>query len=165
MRELKFRVWDEELKTYNSPSVHHLVKQDGVMSVALNLDIVKLCETDRFVIQQFTGKYDINNNPIYEGDIVELVLAVQTDENGNKIGPEDQFGVYEVFYNERFAAYFLRVHRSNWFDTWFTTEKQAAKLTIDPMCPHLTCLERELGNFNITHVIGNIMENPELLKA
>jgi hypothetical protein len=29
----------------------------------------------------------------------------------------------------------------------------------------VTCLEREFGNFGIMHVIGNIFENPELLKA
>ena len=151
MRKLKFRIWDYCASSF--------------VGEGRGQDIWDCSYDGEVCYQQYTGKYDINDNPIYEGDIVELVLAVQTDKNGNKIGPEDQFGVYEVFYNERFAAYFLRVHRSNWFDTWFTTEKQAAKLTIDPWCPHVTCLERELGNFGITHVIGNIFENPELLKA
>ncbi len=167
-RELKFRYWNPIAKTYKMSWRYNLTHDGKILAYDVDMmdyDEPTDLENSALVIQQFTGKYDINNNPIYEGDIVELVLAVQTDENRNKIGPEDQFGVYEVFYNERFAAYFLRVHRSNWLDKWFTTEKQAAKLTIDPMCPHLTCLERELGNFNITHVIGNIFENPELLKA
>jgi len=154
-REMKFRLWDYEKKT--------MVYADSLQQLSL---IVKESgkSYDQFAIQQFSGKYDIYKFPIYDGDIVELVLALQTDDHGRKHGPADSFGVYEVFYRERSAAYFLRVHRSNWLDTWFTTEKQAAKLTIDPLCPHVTCLERELGNFGIMHVIGNIYENPELLE-
>jgi uncharacterized phage protein (TIGR01671 family) len=69
-RELKFRVWDHELKTYNTQCVHHLEKQDGVMAIKLNLDIIKVCGAARFVIEMCTGLNDKNGTPIYEGDIL-----------------------------------------------------------------------------------------------
>lgn len=156
IRTYKFRLWDHEKKT--------MVYVNGLQELSL---ISKKTgkPLNQFAQMQFSGKYDCYDFPIYDGDIVELILAVQTDDYGRKRGPADSFGIYEVFYKERAAAYYLRVHRSNWLDRWFTTEKQAAKLTIDPRCPHITCIERELGNFGITHVIGNIFENPELLKS
>jgi len=78
-RELKFRVWDKELKTYNTQCVHHLEKQDGVMSIKLNLDIVKVCGIDRFVIEMWTGCKDKNGTPIYEGDILANDLIIPHD--------------------------------------------------------------------------------------
>jgi uncharacterized phage protein (TIGR01671 family) len=83
-RELKFRVWDKELKTYNTQCVHHLEKQDGVMSIKLNLDIVKVCGIDRFVIETWTGCKDKNGTPIYEGDILanDLILPHDNDNIG-----------------------------------------------------------------------------------
>jgi hypothetical protein len=98
MREFKFRYWNPLAKTYKMSWRYNLTRDGDIL--AYDVDMMGYDEpTDpknsALVIQQYTGKYDINDNPIYEGDIVELVLAVQTDKNGNKIGPEDQFGVYE----------------------------------------------------------------------
>jgi uncharacterized phage protein (TIGR01671 family) len=83
-RDIKFRVWDKELKTYNTQCVHHLEKHDGVMSIKLNLDIVKVCGIDRFVIEMWTGCKDKNGIPIYEGDILanDLILPQDNDNIG-----------------------------------------------------------------------------------
>jgi uncharacterized phage protein (TIGR01671 family) len=124
-RDLKFRVWDSELKTYNTPCVHHLEKQDGVMVSKLNLDIVKVCGADRFVIEMCTGLPDKNGKMIFEGDILRQ----------NDLRFEIRF---ESFQWVAVCPYYNKYHH--------------------PRIEHFRlCANGE--------VIGNIMENPELLKA
>lgn len=69
MRELKFRMWDDVLKVMYTPE--------------LDAEIVNLWETPKFKggvfelredikLMQFTGQYDCQNTPIYEGDIIDF---------------------------------------------------------------------------------------------
>ncbi len=69
-----------------------------------------------------------------------------------------------MFYSEKDAAYYLRVHKKNWFDTSFVTEQDAKAKTIDVNCPARSLTELPLSQFKICRVIGNIFENTELLK-
>jgi uncharacterized phage protein (TIGR01671 family) len=108
-------------------------------------------------VQQFTGVKDTDNVDVYEGDLVEFVYANQPD-------IEDSKGVYEVFYSEKDSAYYLRVHKKNWLDTSFVTERDAKAKTIDANCPAQSLTELPLSQFKICRVIGNIFENTELLK-
>jgi len=68
MRTLKFRMWDDVLKVMYTPE--------------LDEEITDLWETPNFKggvfepregikMMQFTGKYDCEGTPIYEGDILE----------------------------------------------------------------------------------------------
>lgn len=77
---------------------------------------------------------------------------------------KESFGIYEVYYDTCQAAFYLKVISKNWFDGIFLTEKEAKKQTINPICPVSPKLAAPLGDFRICEVIGNIFQNPELLK-
>ena len=55
-REIKFRIWDRNLKQFMSPvSVKNPIKTDQ----------------NDFILEQWTGLYDRHGREIYEGDIIQ----------------------------------------------------------------------------------------------
>ena len=79
MKIKKFRVWDTKNKQFLSQSseYYHIGDITGI-PYTLNEILNKL---DRFVVQQWTGEYDKNRKPIYEGDIVSSYSAEFINEN------------------------------------------------------------------------------------
>lgn len=70
-RELKFRVWDEELKTwiYNIGMMQNNILCDGT-------------EKGRFHVMQFTGLKDKNGKEIYEGDeVIQYIESIHLDKS------------------------------------------------------------------------------------
>lgn len=61
MREIDFRVY-EKLTGYMS---------SGGIEYSLTFYLY-LIEDDRYIVMQYTGRNDINNNKIYEGDLVVI---------------------------------------------------------------------------------------------
>lgn len=69
MRELKFRVFENAYKRYIKP---YAVLLDGraIVITGPSNDLETL-DSERVVIEQYTGLKDKNGKEIYEGDIVE----------------------------------------------------------------------------------------------
>ena len=70
MRVLKFRAWDTLAKQFIYPDRGY----QGHFILTLNGQFQNLQNGSggkEYVVQQFTGEYDKNNTPIYEGDIVK----------------------------------------------------------------------------------------------
>lgn len=128
MREIKFRVWDKELKQFNSPNVHHLEKNNGILNIVLNSDIQKISGNDRFTIQQYTGLKDKNDVEIYEGDIIKYRDGSHT----------------AAYYDKVIVEWRDEVDDSYDYTGWK--------------------IQDSFLQGGISEVVGNIFENPELLK-
>ena len=68
MREVVYKVWDESNKRFIDPSFFSL-NEKGELGTFLSSFKFK---DPRFILLQYTGITDRNNNPICEGDIVKL---------------------------------------------------------------------------------------------
>jgi uncharacterized phage protein (TIGR01671 family) len=125
----KFRVWDKMrlqfIYPHNDNQQHFIIDLNGRFHNLQNGS-----GGDDYVIQQYTGLTDSNDDPIYEGDIII----------------DNQKQKYEIIFDENHARYDLKVCGENKLrgQTSYGTEIYEKK--------HI-------------EVIGNIFENPELLKT
>ena len=139
MRETKFRIWDKKLQIFSKDL-------DTIFGLDWNGNLRCLTsfrEHDDFFIQQFTGLKDKNNKQIYEGDIVKF------DIEGVDHGPEREVGnTGEVWFCEEdgcwaFGKYTNQQYNPP-FDWYYTLADRIDRETLE--------------------VIGNVFENPELMK-
>ena len=137
MREIKFRAWDTVMKDWVPMGVNHI--SDLVRIKATKKKGEFLIDTfdsgsRRLILMQFIGLKDCNGKEIYEGDIIKYHYFYFAD--GSEIEKEH---VCSVKYDDSFAN----------FDAM---DKEG--------------FAHFLGNASDDgiEVIGNIYENPELLK-
>ena len=130
MREIKFRIYDKELKESHIEELQDLCEDDiwydGETDV-WNVLYYSTHEQERFVALQCTGIEDKNNIEIYEGDIVQVIL------------PEfDKKWLGKIEYEQAICSYVIK--RKGYIDVAF------------------------FENLKDIEVIGNIYDNPDLLK-
>lgn len=148
MRDIKFRVWDKEYEKmtyfndedyeYKPPFVFRL---DQVLKKDSNYDDYEDFEyndvTDSVEVMQYTGLKDKNGKEIYEGDIIEFSYDMF-------VGNFDTFVAKgKVVFKE--GAFYVEI-----FENERTTKDEAYLLYSI--------------NLDTIEVIGNIYDNPELLK-
>jgi uncharacterized phage protein (TIGR01671 family) len=109
--------------------------------------------------QRFTGRKDINDVKIYEGDIVALHLATNYSiRNSPKFA--ESLGRYEILWYDFYCSFMLRVLEKNWFDSSFITEEEMKKQTVDwKVCPGIIITENHLRDYKNLEVIGNIYDS------
>ena len=142
MRQIKFRAWDKDEKRWFSN--FYLSPKGQLLEKDMGLSGLSPIPTDMVELMQYTGRHDKNGKEIYEGDIVKVWHYRDED------APElDDTTIHEVVWggDGEYPAFDLK--------------------------PDLTDDMNDLaymvsGGFDddIPHheVIGNIYENPELLK-
>jgi uncharacterized phage protein (TIGR01671 family) len=148
MREIKFRVW---YKHDNPPRMFNQVNEGGhtmrfVHYVHQNIhpltyDFEVPFLDDDWIIEQFTGLTDKNGKEIYEGDIVDIHQTV----NGCNL--------FEIVWDKTRwnARYVVKMNTPRLYEYDFE-QLMEIELKYPPY-------EKEI------EVIGNIHENPELLKG
>jgi uncharacterized phage protein (TIGR01671 family) len=137
MREIKFRSWEKDKK---------VMREWEFVRIQWNMLIF---ESDKVNIMQFTGLKDKNGKEIYEGDIVLFedteseYVDVGIGGNGVKVAEQQINNFFPVVYwNGMFG---MEIEGSETFEDGFST------------------LHEVVETQNLTEVIGNIYENPELL--
>ena len=93
-RELKFRAWNNEQKKFEYFELHNITVPD------------RLLTQDKFPVQQWTGEYDMNRKPIYEGDIISSYSAEFINES---------FEAEIVFMD---AAFHAKVNEKDYRGVW-----------------------------------------------
>ena len=68
-RGLKFRIWNKNAKDFVRDGGNRIVYFD-LINFSYYCSVNRLENLNDFIVQQFTGLFDKNNVPIYEGDIV-----------------------------------------------------------------------------------------------
>ena len=63
-KELKFRIWDIENKKFATVASILFTLKDNIYSIGDS-------QKDRFVVQLYSGLKDIDDNQIFEGDIIK----------------------------------------------------------------------------------------------
>ena len=143
MREIKFRVFDKQFKFMSEiDDMDLLVNNNGIYErhcIDYQGDVYKNAD-DRYILMQYTGLKDKNGVEIYEGDVVHA--------NGWSMSPYEG----EMKNKNRVVAH------SNYRISGFV---------LDTVDGETVYSGKGLCTTNAKHmeVIGNIHENPELVKG
>ena len=139
-RELKFRIWSKRLRNWQDTNTNwhsDAVETFSPPRASFFYCLENIVDDRDFVIQQFTGLKDKSGRPIYEGDIIQYCGPVNIS---YALPAEVSIGEYFT-HAKGFPHYGARVKRID-MDSYFGVGGMSQEYK----------------------VIGNIIENPELVK-
>ncbi|MDE3301587.1 YopX family protein [Lacticaseibacillus rhamnosus] len=143
-REIKFRAWDKvyECYLYDVQGAYDMLSgcvkyENGENAVYDEECFAGFLDTDRYVVEQYTGLHDKNGREIYEGDILKV-----TSEDG-----ESYAAIVKWFGDEGYPAFDL----AGIPETWNYDANALA-----------TIFE---SGIETCEVIGNIFEDNQLLEG
>lgn len=141
MREIKFRAWGVFSKKMVLPTdADFTFKMDGGVSLYKRGEPVIGNTTH---LMQYTGLKDKNGKKIYEGDIVKYEAL------------KGQFGLHQIVYVDEAAAFLLQAI------TPASRNPVGMKYLGDIARSNS---QYDTRTYELCEIIGNIYENPELLK-
>jgi len=167
-REIKFRVWDQKHKQLTSPlnackrigysnfdidiegritrEILNLGVKDGKLTDGMDRSTTE--NQDNYIIQQFTGFSDHKSKEIYEGDIIDLTYSKGHERDSSY----DYYGRYVVEFKN--GSWILIPQ--NLYDS--DDEQRDLELYLESSD---YVKSKGMRRFE---VIGNIFENPDLIK-
>lgn len=141
MRPIKFRAWDRET---NKMVYSYTKETDNTFDFWYGYD------PKRYDWQQFTGLLDKNGKEIYEGDIVRILY---TNWGSKEYGTPEQQAMELEDYKKSISKIGIVVYSGDRYYLEFESEKYGMY--------HDTIFE---GTHGEKEIIGNIYENPDLIK-
>lgn len=140
MREIKFRAWDKE-------------KNEITTTICIGgLHIPYNSNPNNYILMQYTGLKDKNGKEIYEGDIVTGQYSHYDPLQDAYIEDEKMGGI--VFFNEHKWSFKAIQHLCD-------KDREGKMRYFDLFDEKLHWGGQRFGDME---VIGNVYENPELLK-
>lgn len=139
-RSIKFRVWREDLKRFLDFTESYTLKINPLFSLVYNGNTGHGADISPEKFTQFTGLQDKNDREIYEGDILEPYIFP------SKKPSKERFLETVVFEDGAFRV------KSNQPE-----EKMFFRSNL--------LLDKNIIDSFLFKVVGNIFENPDLLKS
>ena len=157
MRDIKFKIYDKELKESHIEELHDLCEDDYWYDGETDMWSVLYDshnKQERFVALQYTGLKDKNGTEIYEGDII-LTQPFRDKPFSKKYKSKRLHGIvkFQVSYGNNFTDDLERVRY--WGSGWDVEIIEKNDLNV------YKCWN--WGLFYECEVVGNIYDNPELL--
>lgn len=142
MREIKFRAWDKEENEMIDKHRDERNDYDEYWAdvYALQLGLIEnISKDERFVLMQFTGLHDKNGKEIFEGDVVKDKKYTHEVRFGEECVDASDYETYSV----GIVGFYMTNYLGEKYEFDAINSQNAKDLEI----------------------IGNIYENPELLKS
>lgn len=153
----KFRIWsksEKKMMLFNNPTlIDGDVLKGGLLFKNYDHKITNCHEVnpEDLILMQCTGLRDNSGKLIYEGDIVEVqYIGGQIPMFKNEYKTEPETEVFEIFCHEKWLKFYAK-------NDYYRSSCEIHSLDLEKIL---------INTYNKVYtVIGNIYENPELLKG